>query len=297
MSAHHRARRLGRRPFDARWGRPYAGRRAPRRHRWSPVSDPSPGWTFRPVRRRPVRSSTWSEAGTLDAGLAATLWRLAEGPVPLVVVATVTLPSGRRCWRRSSIRCSAELRRAELRGDEETFDWLPQATELGWSGARDRPTEPSSDPTTRSSSRPSCRTACRSFTWGERRADRGARHGDRLRPGDDDDGRLARGRPRRARPPAREPDRRRAVASSAASWSCAASTGSVTGSSPRTISARRSATRTATPSDSDRPCWRRGTRARPLRGFRVGDHARARVPPRRPGRRSRARSRSSARAA
>jgi hypothetical protein len=71
-------------------------------------------------------------AGTLDAELAATLWLLIEGRVPLIVAAQAGgagkttlltalldfLPPGQRI--------------VELEGASETFDWLPQAAELGW---------------------------------------------------------------------------------------------------------------------------------------------------------------------
>jgi hypothetical protein len=73
--------------------------------------------------------------GTLDTELAATLWLLIEARVPLIVAAEegqvgkstlldallAFLPSGTRLVR--------------LGGETETFDWLPQATELGWPGS------------------------------------------------------------------------------------------------------------------------------------------------------------------
>ena len=150
-------------------------RRAPRCHLWSPVSDPSPGWTFRPVRPSPRSIVDLVRAGLLDAGLAATLWRLVEGRVPLVVVADADASIRTTLLRGAPRHAPAGLRRAELRGDEETFDWLPQATELGWSGARFGPKEPSFARTIRSSSQPSYRT-------GSRRSPGPNGHGSRCEP-------------------------------------------------------------------------------------------------------------------
>jgi hypothetical protein len=98
------------------------------------VSDPSPGWTFRPVPPNPRSIVDLIRAGLLDAGLAATLWRLVEGRVPLIVAA-----EGDGAVRTTLLEALLDtlppgLRRSELRGNDETFDWLPQATELGWSG-------------------------------------------------------------------------------------------------------------------------------------------------------------------
>lgn len=99
------------------------------------MADTSPrrgGWTFRPVPPEPRSVVELIRTGTLDAELGATLWVLIEGRVPVIVAArdrgagktTVLhavldfLPSG--------------MHRVELAGEAETFDWLPQASELGW---------------------------------------------------------------------------------------------------------------------------------------------------------------------
>jgi hypothetical protein len=71
-------------------------------------------------------------AGTLDAELAALLWVLIEGRVPLVVAAQAqgtgksTLLEALRAFLPPGVRT------VELAGAMETFDWLPQAPELGW---------------------------------------------------------------------------------------------------------------------------------------------------------------------
>jgi hypothetical protein len=71
-------------------------------------------------------------AGTLDAELAATLWVLIEGRVPVIVAA-----ADRRVGKSTLLGALLEflpagVRTVELAGALETFDWLPQASELGW---------------------------------------------------------------------------------------------------------------------------------------------------------------------
>ena len=74
-------------------------------------------------------------AGTLDAELAATLWVLIEGRVPVIVAA-----QARQVGKSTLLGALLDIlppgiRTVELAGSLETFDWLPQAPELGW----DRP--------------------------------------------------------------------------------------------------------------------------------------------------------------
>ena len=107
-------------------------------------------------------------AGTLDAGLAAILWMLIEARIPLIVAA------GREGDGKSTLLdillafLPAEVRRVDLAGSHETFDWLPQASELGWPGTvratGDAPVQPSSTVLVApelSDRLPAC-------TWGER---------------------------------------------------------------------------------------------------------------------------------
>jgi hypothetical protein len=75
-------------------------------------------------------------SGTLDAELAALLWLLVEGRVPLLVAA------GPQGAGKSTVlhallafQPPTEGNRA-LRGFAEDFDWLPQARELGWPARR-----------------------------------------------------------------------------------------------------------------------------------------------------------------
>jgi hypothetical protein len=71
-------------------------------------------------------------AGTLDAELAATLWVLIEGRVPLVVGAR-----DRSVGKSTLLGALLDflppgVQTRELAGAMETFEWLPQAPELGW---------------------------------------------------------------------------------------------------------------------------------------------------------------------
>jgi hypothetical protein len=80
-------------------------------------------------------------AGTLDAELAATLWLLIEARVP-VLVAGATRGSGSSTLLAALLDfLPPESRVVEVRGGEETFDWLPQASELGWPGVPRRPAD------------------------------------------------------------------------------------------------------------------------------------------------------------
>jgi hypothetical protein len=71
-------------------------------------------------------------AGTLDAELAATLWLMIEGRVPLIVGAR-----DRSVGKSTLLNALLDflpqgMQVRELEGAMETFDWLPQAPELGW---------------------------------------------------------------------------------------------------------------------------------------------------------------------
>ena len=96
-------------------------------------ASPSPGrWAFRPLPPEPRSVVELIRAGTLDAQLAATLWVLIEGRVPIVVAA-----EGQGAGKSTLLDALLEflapgVRAIELAGAAETFDWLPQAAELGW---------------------------------------------------------------------------------------------------------------------------------------------------------------------
>lgn len=92
------------------------------------------GWTFRPVPPTPRSIVELIRSGTLDAELAATLWVLIEGRVPVIVAGDgsgtgkTTLLDALLDFLPPGVTVRA------LAGSAETFEWLPQASELGWQG-------------------------------------------------------------------------------------------------------------------------------------------------------------------
>ena len=99
------------------------------------MADTSPrrsGWTFRPVPPEPRSIVELIRTGTLDAELAATLWVLIEGRVPIVVAARDQGAGKTTVLHALLDFLPLGARRVELAGAAETFDWLPQASELGW---------------------------------------------------------------------------------------------------------------------------------------------------------------------
>jgi hypothetical protein len=102
------------------------------------MADTSPmrgRWAFRPVPPEPRSIVSLIRARTLDAELAATVWMLLDARVPLLVAS-----AGQGAGKTTLLGASLDLlprdvRMVELAGDDETFDWLPQASELGWSTA------------------------------------------------------------------------------------------------------------------------------------------------------------------
>jgi hypothetical protein len=111
--------------FDAPGARPYA----------PPVAETSSQrgrWAVRHVPPTPRSIVELIRAGTLDAELAATLWLLIEGGVPVVVAA-----EARGVGKSTLLGALLDflppgIHTIELAGATETFDWLPHAPELGW---------------------------------------------------------------------------------------------------------------------------------------------------------------------
>jgi hypothetical protein len=89
-------------------------------------------WAFRPVPPTPRSIVELIRAGTLDAELAATLWLLIEGRVPVIVAARDRQVGKSTLLGTLLDFLPSGLQRIELEGAMETFDWLPQAPELGW---------------------------------------------------------------------------------------------------------------------------------------------------------------------
>lgn len=77
--------------------------------------------------------------GTLDSELASTIWLLLEGRVPLIVAAEAQHVGKTTVLDALLAFLPPSLHVVGLAGESETFDWLPQASELGWPGA---PTSP-----------------------------------------------------------------------------------------------------------------------------------------------------------
>jgi hypothetical protein len=96
-------------------------------------TSPSRGrWAIRHVPPTPRSIVELIRAGTLDAQLAATLWLLIEGRVP-VVVGALPRGAGKTTLLEALLAfLPPGVRTVELEGAMETFDWLPQAPELGW---------------------------------------------------------------------------------------------------------------------------------------------------------------------
>jgi hypothetical protein len=100
-----------------------------------PLADTSSArgrWAVRHVPPTPRSIVELIRAGTLDAELAATLWLLIEGRVPLIVAAQAGGAGKTTLLTALLDFLPPGLRIVELEGASETFDWLPQAAELGW---------------------------------------------------------------------------------------------------------------------------------------------------------------------
>jgi hypothetical protein len=101
------------------------------------VTDPSSaagGWALRPVPPPPRSIVALLLDGTLDAHLAATLWLLVERRVPLIVASTEVGAEASTLLEALLGFLSPDVTRHDLAGSDEAFEWLPQASELGWPG-------------------------------------------------------------------------------------------------------------------------------------------------------------------
>ena len=79
------------------------------------------------------------QAGVLDGELAATTWLLLDGRVPLIVASADDDPRVVALIRAFLDLLPDDVAQVELAGDRETFEWLPQASELGWPGVGHAP--------------------------------------------------------------------------------------------------------------------------------------------------------------
>lgn len=81
----------------------------------------------------PPRSITeLVRAGVVDAELAATVWVLVEGRVPVVIAGDTSDPQPQRILDALADLVEPSVTAIELAGETETFEWLPQAPDLGW---------------------------------------------------------------------------------------------------------------------------------------------------------------------
>ena len=98
-------------------------------------TSPAPGrWAFRPIPPEPRSIVELIADGTLDAELSAQLWLLLEARVPIIVAAEAQHVGKTTLLTALLAFLPPDVRLVELAGESETFDWLPQATELGWPG-------------------------------------------------------------------------------------------------------------------------------------------------------------------
>ena len=90
--------------------------------------------SFQPRRPEPRSVVELIGSGTLDSELAAELWLLIEARVPIIVAAEAQFVGKSTLLGALLDFLPPDVRVVELAGEDETFDWLPQASELGWPG-------------------------------------------------------------------------------------------------------------------------------------------------------------------
>ena len=147
------------------------------------MADTSPArgrWAVRHVPPTPRSIVELIRNGTLDAELAATLWVLVEQRVPVIVAGAGSGAGKTTVLEALRPFLPVGIQVVELRGADETFDWLPQATELGWErrdpvpasgaaihpGRADRP-DPPVRPDTTILAIPELSDHLPSYTWGD----------------------------------------------------------------------------------------------------------------------------------
>ncbi len=91
-------------------------------------------WGYHWAPPRPLSITQIIASGSLDAELAALLWLLVEGRVPVVVAAEPPLAGKTTTLTALMDFLPPGTRKLFLRGWVEDFDWLPDADKLGWAG-------------------------------------------------------------------------------------------------------------------------------------------------------------------
>ena len=94
-------------------------------------------WGYHWAPPQPLSITEIIASGSLDAELTALLWLLIEGRVPIVVAAEAPLAGKSTTLTALMEFLPPGTRKLFLRGWSETFDWLPDADELGWPGWRE----------------------------------------------------------------------------------------------------------------------------------------------------------------
>ena len=105
------------------------------------ISPASGRWAFRPIPPQPRSIVELIGSGTLDPELAAQLWLLIEARVPIVVAAEDQGVGKSTTLGALLDFLPPDVRVVELAGEDETFEWLPQASELGWPGKAQPPSD------------------------------------------------------------------------------------------------------------------------------------------------------------
>ena len=138
------------------------------------MADTSPmrgRWAFRPLPPEPRSIVALLRARTLDAELAATVWTLLDARVPLLVAAAAQGAGKSTLLGAFLDLVPPDVRIVELAGEAETFDWMPQASELGWpAGGVPHPDAPGPliRPDTTILVAPELSDHLPAYTWGER---------------------------------------------------------------------------------------------------------------------------------
>jgi hypothetical protein len=92
------------------------------------------GWALEPPQPQQRSIVELIRAGTIDAELAALAWLLLEARVPVIVAASRGRTGKTTLLEALLAFLPPGAVRRDLGGVAETFDWLPHAADLGWSG-------------------------------------------------------------------------------------------------------------------------------------------------------------------
>ncbi|HET7676786.1 MAG TPA: hypothetical protein VFK38_02965 [Candidatus Limnocylindrales bacterium] len=91
-------------------------------------------WGYHWAPPQPLSITRIIASGSLDAELAALLWLLVEGRLPVLVAAEAPLAGKSTTLTALMDFLPPGTHKLFLRGWAETFDWLPDADRLGWPG-------------------------------------------------------------------------------------------------------------------------------------------------------------------